>query len=95
MEKAFRKCHSCPGASLLHKHICCALTAASIDALLVWISLVFITCCSIFDGQPVPARFSPYLFKFLLDLQPNLHDFEAFDPVRVTYISSRVLLGGT
>ena len=35
---------------------------------------------SIFDGQPVPARFAPSVVKCLLGLQPSLHDIYAFDP---------------
>ena len=35
---------------------------------------------AIFDGQPVPAPFAPSLYKFLLGVQPNLHDLAAYDP---------------
>lgn len=35
---------------------------------------------AIFDGQPVPAPFAPSLYKYLLGMDPNLHDLAAFDP---------------
>lgn len=34
----------------------------------------------LFDGRSVPARFAPSLYKYMLDLPPNLHDLDTFDP---------------
>jgi len=34
---------------------------------------------SVIDRSPIPARFAPSLFKFLLGTEPSLHDLELFD----------------
>ncbi len=36
-------------------------------------------CKSLIDGRPLPTRFAPSLFKFLLNLKPNLKDLESYD----------------
>eukprot|EP00959_Pyramimonas_sp_CCMP1952_P448302 9387170-Pyramimonas_sp.AAC.1 len=46
---------------------------------------------SIVDRRPIPARFAPSFFKFLLGAQPALRDLELYDRTLATMLQELLL----
>lgn len=46
---------------------------------------------SIIDGRPIPARFAPSFFKYLLGIEPSLRDMELYDRTLATSLQAVLL----
>jgi len=46
---------------------------------------------SIIDGRPIPARFAPSFFKYMLGIEPSLRDMELYDRTLATSLQAVLL----